>query len=81
MLLALANLNFATIDCTTFNDGDQYDLCMSLDFADGTDDFLVLTKDHGEDTVFVGKLRNEGTSATVIYDNDDIEVSKISNFL
>ena len=80
----MASLDFIEINCGQFIDGNKYDLCMSLDFEDRTDDILLLTKEYGEDTVFVGKLLNEETSAAVIYDTsnpDEIEVSKLSNFL
>lgn len=73
ILLAMANLQFHEMSC------DNYDLCLSIAFDDGADDFLLMNKYQGIDTIFVGTLMTEGTSATVVYSNsEEIEVKKVS---
>ena len=49
-----------------------------MSFPDQTDDWMLLHKVHGEETVFKGSLYNEGTRVCVVVEDasnpDDIEV-------
>ena len=72
---AFGNPTFQTFDCGKLTIGNEYDLCIFVDFADRSDDVLLLNKDHGEETVFTGTLMKEKTAVSVIFEDDDeIEV-------
>ena len=72
---AFGNPKFQAFECGKLTIGSEYDLCIFVDFADRSDDVLLLNKDHGEETVFVGKLMKEKTAVSVIFEDDDeIEV-------
>ena len=69
------NPTFQAFDCAKLKFGSEYDLCIFVDFADRSDDVLLLNKDHGEETVFIGTLMKEKTVVSVIFEDDDeIEV-------
>ena len=69
------NPTFQAFDCGKLKFGGEYDLCIFVDFADRSDDVLLLNKDHGEETVFIGTLMKEKTVVSVIFeDEDEIEV-------
>ena len=72
---AFGNPTFQAFDCGKLTFGGEYDLCIFVDFTDRSDDVLLLNKDHGEETVFVGTLMKEKTAVSVIFEDDDeIEV-------
>ena len=72
---AFGNPTFQAFDCEKLTLEGKYDLCIFVDFADRSDDVLLLNKDHGEETVFIGTLMKEKSAVTVIFENgDEIEV-------
>ena len=64
--LVLATPTFRKVECSAVvANGDDFDLCLEVDYEDRATDFAILNEMDGQDTVFWGQLRAEGTSVAV----------------
>ena len=46
-------------------------MCMNVDFADGSNDIMLLKQSSDEPTIFEGWLKNEGAKVVLIHPDDD----------